>query len=249
MAHAELYGVAQGLMPSLFKATRSAALDVATRCSGSNANVVPGQVSLADDEMSAITKRLFPRKVFDPSLPLGYRLEPMDDAAVALMRETRLGAHCDNVKSTLMAHQWVMEISGRRSARSAFRSVEVMVGVNPNNAHGFVALTTDVKAEMTWLLSEMRLMKHDFLASIALFLWHFLHVHPFADGNGRMSRMMLFRHVAWRWGVDSPQYKAVFSLLDHLQSNRGLLTYALHRSRLGECSDLRDLMLSGLSKS
>lgn len=79
---------------------------------------------LADDEMSAITKRLFPKKVFDPSLPLGNRLEPMDDAVIALLRATRLGAHCDNVKSTPMAHQWAMEISGRRSARSSFRTVE-----------------------------------------------------------------------------------------------------------------------------
>lgn len=243
-----LYGVPHQLMPPLFQPTRESALEIA----GALAVGVPvppifGR-GLSEEERISIVGRLFPDKIFDVTSPLGYRLQSINRDEIFAQFVPRLASHRDDVKSVLQANQWIMRRSGVRLPKAVFRSAEVMVGVNSINAHGFVAPRYDVKSEVAWLLNELQTGVHDFLASVALFVWFFLHVHPFADGNGRTFRMLLLRFVGWRWGTKSPCHDAVHRLLDAMQAEKNEFIYAMHRSRLSDAQPLRAFILRAIAE-
>lgn len=76
------------------------------------------------------------------------------------------------------------------AVRSRFRRAPVVVGMAINQPMSFMAAQYDVKSDVEWLVSACDSIEND-LSMFAFFLFFFLHTHPFADGNGRISRVGL----------------------------------------------------------
>ncbi|WP_230434106.1 Fic family protein [Xanthomonas melonis] len=76
------------------------------------------------------------------------------------------------------------------AVRSRFRRAPVVVGMAINQPMSFMAAEYDVKSDIEWLISACDNIESD-LSMFAFFLFFFLHVHPFTDGNGRISRIGL----------------------------------------------------------
>ncbi|PPU25092.1 Fic family protein [Xanthomonas arboricola] len=95
--------------------------------------------------------------------------------------------------SILEAHRNLMCLENK----SSFRKEPVQVGVRKSSSIGFIAPLYEVKLEIVWLM-DMCKKEKDIVALMVIFNFFFLHVHPFADGNGRMSRLILHKMLMER---------------------------------------------------
>ncbi|MCC4601939.1 Fic family protein [Xanthomonas melonis] len=95
--------------------------------------------------------------------------------------------------SILEAHRNLMCLENK----SNFRKEPVQVGVRKSSSIGFIAPFYEVKLEIVWLMDVCKKEK-DIVALMVIFNFFFLHVHPFADGNGRMSRLILHKMLVER---------------------------------------------------
>ncbi|PPU05424.1 hypothetical protein XacyCFBP2565_21535 [Xanthomonas arboricola pv. corylina] len=66
----------------------------------------------------------------------------------------------------------------------------MQVGGGNEGCFGFIAPRYHIKNELEWLFRETRVIDEP-SERIAFFLFYFLHIHPFLDGNGRTSRLAL----------------------------------------------------------
>lgn len=240
-----MLGVPLGLMPPIFVASRDHCLEIGRACA-----TVASETHLSRaysiEEVVCVLQRLFPIKQFDAAVAGRYRREPLSEAVVrSLMLEGFFGPKRDDIGSILEAHRRLMVMAGGVDCRSSFRTAEALVGVTTISAHGFVAPCRDMKAEVRWLMAMLQSERWGFLEAVSMFLWYFLHVHPFRDGNGRMSRLLLLRLVSTRWGAVS-EYHSVLSLLDFIERHRAHFIYSMHRTRVSDHGEFIDLLRKGL---
>lgn len=90
-----------------------------------------------------------------------------------------------SIKEILATHCLIMGAS-----RSRFRKSAVVVGMTTSQPMGFLAAEYEIKSEIEWLIDACVSIEND-SSMFAFFLFFFLHVHPFSDGNGRISRVAL----------------------------------------------------------
>uniref|UniRef100_UPI003F807272 Fic family protein n=1 Tax=Xanthomonas sp. 0924 TaxID=2835534 RepID=UPI003F807272 len=114
-----------------------------------------------------------------------------------------------SIKNVLEVHRAVLNVK-----KTSWRKVSLNVGVNQADSFGFTSPIFDVKNEFSWLISRALSIKHDSIF-IAFFLFYFLHLHPFVDGNGRMSRILIIHFLSERRGAQDGlgRFVAIFTYL------------------------------------
>lgn len=244
-----LLGAPLGMMPPIFAPKRSRCLEIARACAQVTCPPIAVASGVDARHLANSISTLIPSKIYDPDSVGGFRRAdlPMDCAdreAMSLLAGSRV-----DVAVVLETHRRVMELSGRTMRRSAFRRTELMVGVNTSNAHGFVAPLADFRREVDWLLQVARNDIEGVAGVAAGFLWYFLHLHPFHDGNGRASRLILLRLASERWGASSPEFASVLNLLLLVERGKMDFVRVMFRSREGDCTALKDFVIGGLSPS
>lgn len=243
-----LFGVPLAMMPSIFAPKRSRCLEIAHECADLGGVPIGPISGVAAPDLADAISILIPSKIYDPDSLGGFRRTALPvDCADREAKRLCAGSKVD-VALVLETHRRVLELSGRTMGKSSFRRAELMVGVNSSNAHGFIAPLADFRREVDWLL---RVVRNDIkgVAGVAAgFLWYFLHLHPFHDGNGRASRLILLRLASERWGASSFEFASVLNLLLQVEHRKMEFVHAMFRSRGGDCSALRDFVVDGLSR-
>ncbi|MBN6101080.1 Fic family protein [Xanthomonas sp. CFBP 8703] len=244
-----MLGVPQEMMPPVFQVSRAHCERLIEFNSHQEPRVLPSVV-MERERLFEIVRRLVPFKVHDPSSSSGYRRELISMAEVdRLFKSGFFGPKRVDIGVVLETHRALMEMTGRPSARSVFRNIEVMVGVNAFNSHGFVAPKCEIRDELRWLIARVMAPELMPLPFVAAFLWFFLHLHPFRDGNGRSSRVILLRLISWRWGLESQVFHAAVSALWYMEQKKTEFVYAMHRARLGYGADLYGVIMDGMASS
>lgn len=135
------------------------------------------------------------------------------------------------VKNILELHRVLTGI-----ARSSFRSTSLRVGSASEGYTGFIAPVYNIKAEVEWLL-DAAIPLHSDVVCIAFFLFYFLHVHPFLDGNGRVSRVIL-SSIFLRRSPRSREMALFFLAL--IEIEKGSMVRAMSMARMNSAADFLD---------
>lgn len=131
-----------------------------------------------------------------------------------------------DVRSLLSSHR---ELMGGM-AKSRFREKVAIVGVRSREGFGFVAPVYDVRAEIAWMLEQATARAMPLPALVASVLFYFLHVHPFPDGNGRVSRVLLPRLLIAQGGAG--RLGLLLFALAHFQVEKTAFVRALYQERV-----------------
>ncbi len=137
-----------------------------------------------------------------------------------------------SVRGLLSTHRQVLGAG----ARSSFRNKLSIVGVRSSEGYGFVAPEYDVRAEIEWMLARTSERPRPLPGFIAAVLFFFLHVHPFVEGNGRMSRLLLARLCLAR--RDRAQLAPVLYALARFQVEKEAFVRNLYLERIARASSL-----------
>ncbi len=131
-----------------------------------------------------------------------------------------------DLRGVLSAHRDAMGAS----EKSRFRDKMSIVGVRSAEGCGFVAPEYDVRAEVAWMLERATARATPLPALVAAVLFYFLHVHPFVDGNGRVSRVLLPRVLIAVEG--RARLALVLFALAHFQVEKAAFVRALFQERV-----------------
>lgn len=131
-----------------------------------------------------------------------------------------------DLRGVLSAHREAMGTV----EKSRFRDKLSIVGVRSAEGHGFVAPEYDVRAEIAWMLERATARPTPLPSLVAAVLFHFLHVHPFVDGNGRVSRVLLPRVLIAVEG--RARLALVLFALAHFQVEKAAFVRALFQERV-----------------
>jgi len=185
-----------------------------------------------------ILARLFAKKKAELNQTIGYVRIPLDEDGLykisSLIFKSRSGV---DMSLLLEMHRQLMQVCGQgKGERSSFRRREVIVGINSFNNYGFIAPPGDIKSEMAWLLSYIKSECGSVFSLICSFLWFFLHVHPFSDGNGRVARALILCMVGSRWPGNDLILDGTLLLLNEVECKKEDFIYYIHQSRVGDFS-------------
>lgn len=137
-----------------------------------------------------------------------------------------------SVRGLLSTHRQLLG----SSARSSFRDKLSIVGVRSAEGYGFVAPEYGVRAEIEWMLARASECPQPLPALVAAVLYFFLHVHPFVDGNGRMSRLLLARLCLANG--DHAQLAPLLYVLARFQIDKETFVRNLYLERIARTSSL-----------
>ena len=243
-----LLGVPLAMMPPIFTPKRSRCLEIAQACADLDRSPMGPASGVGARELADAISILIPSKIYDPDALGGFRRTALPIDCIEREARSLCSRSKVDVALVLETHRRVLELSGRTLRKSSFRTAELMVGVNTSNAHGFIAPLADFRREVDWLLGLVRNDVKGVAGAAAAFLWYFLHLHPFHDGNGRTSRLILLRLASERWGASSFEFASLLNLLLHVEYRKMEFVHAMFRSRDGDVSVLRDFVVDGLGR-
>lgn len=143
-----------------------------------------------------------------------------------------VGAEDLSVRGLLSTHRQLLGMG----VRSNFRDKLSIVGVRSTEGYGFIASEYDVRAEIEWMLARASERPRPLPALMAAVLYFFLHVHPFVEGNGRMSRLLLARLCVA--GGDRAQLAPVLYALARFQVEKEAFVRNLYLERIARASSL-----------
>lgn len=137
-----------------------------------------------------------------------------------------------SMRGLLSTHRQMLGSSGR----SSFRDKLSIVGVRSAEGYGFIAPEYDVRTEIEWMLARASERPRPLPGLVAAVLFFFLHVHPFVEGNGRMSRLLLARLCLA--GGDRAQFAPVLYALARFQVDKEAFVRNLYLERIARASSL-----------
>ncbi|WP_447944883.1 Fic family protein [Stenotrophomonas indicatrix] len=241
-----LFGVPMAMVPPIFAPKRPLCRQISVACASHCFGQKLPSVKMEREEVIALLAEIIPCKISDPDASGGFRRVSLPFDVV----NNRLYVFLSGVRRIFISdvfevHKCILELSGRPMQRSTFRRAELLVGVNSINAHGFVAPLGNFRVEMDWLLDEVR-SSEGVVEMLSAFLWYFLHLHPFHDGNGRVSRFVALMLVSSRWGVDSLEFSAALRFLLAAEHSKSDFIHAMYRARGGSFSEFGEFLVSNM---